>query len=594
MRTASAWGPSFSPDGKRIAFISTASGMPQAWVVAADGSAPRRLSTGDDPVDGVEWSPDGERIAYAVAPSGGMNTQVWLVGPDGSGPKRITDGGTETNRLGPFRADGRILAIGSNRRYRSHIEGWIHDIASGSLTLVAEARGSGAILDISRDGRTLLVQKTPQRGFQDLFLVEIASRKETPLTPHEGPGSVSGLLAPDGKAAFVATDIGREMTAFGRIDLAGAKAGAVEILAARDDVELAAFRLNHAGTEAALLWNVAGRSELAFFDIAKRSVRNGPTLPGEIAGGMSYSKDGSKLALAIGGSTRPSDIWILDVKSRRLAQVTRSPHDGVDLGALVTPELVRISAFDARPIWSWLYRAKGATGPGPLVLSFHGGPEAQETPSFRPDYQALLERGISILAPNVRGSAGFGRTFAHLDDKKKRLDVLRDVKSCLDWAVEGKIADPARVGVMGRSYGGWLTLASLTAYPDDFAAGADLYGIVNFLTFFENTEPWIAEISKAEYGDPATQSDVLREYSPLFKLGWIKAPVLVLHGKNDTNVPVIEATQLVETLKKRNVPVEFVLFPDEGHGFRKLPNRIRAGVALVRWFEKYLKAAGTK
>ncbi len=589
VKIASAREPSISPDGQRIAFVSNASGQPQAWVVSAAGGTPVRLTEIADPVGAVEWSPDGSRIAYTVAPGGGMNTQVWVVGPDGKGARRLTDGGTETNRLGPFREDGKVLAVASNRRYRARIEGWLCDLASGALTLVAEARGSGAILDIARDGKTVLVQKTPQRGSSSLYLLDVASKKETPLTPHEDPGTVTGVLSPDGKTVWVSTNIGREMTAFGRIELGTSPPSGVEILAAREDAELAGFRMNRAGTEAALLWNVAGRSELAFLDVKKKALRKGPPLPGEVAGGMSFSKDGSKLALAVGGSKMPGDIWLLDVGSGRLARVTDSPHEGIDLGTLVAPELVKIPSWDARLLWSWLYRPRGAAGPGPLVLSFHGGPEAQETPAFRPEYQALLARGISVLAPNVRGSSGFGRTFVNLDNQRKRIGVLRDVKACLDWAVSEKIADPARVGIMGGSYGGWVTMAALTAYPDSFAAGVDLYGIVNFRTFFENTEPWMAAISKAEYGDPETQADLLKELSPVFKLGWLKAPVLVLHGRNDTNVPLGEATQLVDRLKERNVPVELIVFPDEGHGFRKLPNRIRADAALVGWFEKYLK-----
>jgi dipeptidyl aminopeptidase/acylaminoacyl peptidase len=172
--------------------------------------------------------------------------------------------------------------------------------------------------------------------------------------------------------------------------------------------------------------------------------------------------------------------------------------------------------------------------------------------------------------------------------------VLRDVKACRDWAVEQKIADPRRIGIMGGSYGGWVTMAALTAYPTDYAAGADLFGIVNFLSFFGETEPWMAEISKAEYGDPEMQKELLRDLSPLFKVDLVKAPVLVLHGKNDTNVPLLEATQLVNGLQMQGIPVEFVLFPDEGHGFRKLPNRIRSTTEIVRWFDRYLKAAGTK
>ncbi|MFI5180639.1 MAG: S9 family peptidase [Thermoanaerobaculia bacterium] len=593
-KVGSATSPGFSPDGKQIVYLSNESGLPQAWIVPAAGGKPVRLTKTEDPVTSVEWSPDGSRIAYVVAPGGGMNAQVWLVAPGGAEAKRITDGGSETNRLGPFRRDGKTLALGSNRRYRAHIDAWLYDVATGSLSLAAENKGSGALLDQSRDGRRLLLQRTPQRGFSDLYLIDAASKAETHLTPHEGPAFFGGRLAPDGKSVFVATNAGREMTAFGRIDLAGAKPGPVEILAGREDADLSSFVVDDSGKKAVLLWNAAGRSELSFYDIRKRKLSPGPALPGEIASGLSLSKDGRKLALAVTGATLPSDIWVLDLPGGRFTQVTASAHDGVDLASLVKPALVKIPGYDGRPLGSWLYRPKGASGPGPLVFSYHGGPEAQEVPSFRSDYQALLARGISVLAPNVRGSSGFGRTFLGLDNQGLRINVLRDVKACRDWAVEQKIADPTRIGIMGGSYGGWVTMAALTAYPTDFAAGADLYGIVNFLSFFQETEPWMAEISKAEYGDPEKQRELLVSFSPLFKLDLIKSPVLVLHGKNDTNVPVVEATQLVEGLKMRGIPVEYVLFPDEGHGFRRLPNRIRSTVEIVRWFEKYLKSAQTQ
>ncbi|MGE5344572.1 MAG: S9 family peptidase [Acidithiobacillales bacterium] len=589
-RVSSARSPSFSPDGKKIAFVSDASGHPQVWVVPAEGGAPARLVTTTDPVTGVEWSPDGKAIAYSVAPGGGMNTQVWLVAPDGSGPKRVTDGGTEMNRMGPFRADGKVLAIASNRRYRSWVDSWLYDVTSGSLALAAQNRGLGRIADFSRDGKKLLLERTPLRGSSDLYLVDLPPKSETLLTPHEGTACTEGRLSPDGRTAWVATNAGREMRAFGRIDLSGPKPGPVEILAARDDADLDSFLVDQAGKKAILLWNAAGRSALSIYDVEKRKLSRGPALPGEVAGGMSLSNDGRKLALFVTGAALPSDIWVLDLPSGRFQRVTESAHDGVDLGALVKPELVKIPSFDARSLVAWLYRARRSKNPGPLVLSFHGGPDAEERPFFRPDYQGLLAQGISVLAPDVRGSAGFGRTFLALDDQGKRINVLRDVKACRDWAVDRKIGDPRHMGIMGSGYGGWVTVSALTLHPDDFAAGADLFGIVDFPAFFENTEPWLAEVSKAEYGDPVRQAELLRELSPAFKLQWLKAPLLVLHGKNDTCVPAAQATEVAGTLKERKVPAELILFADEGHGLRKLPDRIRANVALVRWFRKYLVA----
>jgi dipeptidyl aminopeptidase/acylaminoacyl peptidase len=227
------------------------------------------------------------------------------------------------------------------------------------------------------------------------------------------------------------------------------------------------------------------------------------------------------------------------------------------------------------------------------VIDFHGGPEGQARPGLNSTYQALLARGIGVLAPNVRGSTGFGKRFVNLDNGALRANAVRDIESCVAYLTASRIADPKRVGIMGGSYGGYMVMAGLADYPASFAAGVDLFGVVNFATFFANTEPWMAAISTVEYGDPATEAELLHRLSPLHRVDRVTAPTLVLHGANDTNVPVVEAEQVVASLKRRGVPVEYVLFPDEGHGWRKTANRVRSTVEIVRWFERYLTPTRT-
>ncbi|MEO8054299.1 MAG: S9 family peptidase [Acidobacteriota bacterium] len=595
-RVGSSRSPSFSPDGKTIAFVSNLSGLPQVWTIPAAGGFPRMVTSFDDPVGGVEWSPDGSWIAFSLAPGGGMNTQVFLVKPDGTGLKRLTDGGKETNRLGGFRHDGKRLALGSNRRTKTGIDAYVYDVESGRLDLVSEIAGTGGFEDLSRDGRRGLLNRVRYRGSNDLFLVDLATRKETLLTPHEGPGSYSGTFSPDGNVVWISSNEKRDKIAFGRLALGKDGApGPIEIVAAREDAELQSFAIDETGTRAALLWNVAGRHELAFEDLLRKEMRAGPRLPGDLASGMTWSRDGKTLAMTVSGANAPADIFLLEEissssSSPRFSRLTESPHPGVDLSSLVSPELLKFFAHDGEPLSGWLYRPRGAKGPGPVVLSFHGGPEGQEVPSFRADYQALVAQGIAVFAPNVRGSSGFGKRFVNLDNGALRVNAVKDIVSCVDAVVKAGVADPKRLGIMGGSYGGYMTMAGLVDYPDMFAAGADLFGVVNFKTFFKHTEGWMAAISKVEYGDPATEGDMLDRLSPLARIDRVKAPTLVLHGANDTNVPVIEAEQVVDSLKKRGIPVEYVLFPDEGHGFQKLPNRIKSNVALVKWFAKWLGA----
>jgi dipeptidyl aminopeptidase/acylaminoacyl peptidase len=582
--------PSFSPDGKRVAFVTNMSGLPQIWTVSSSGGWPTQVTALDDPVGFVSWSPDGAYLAFTLAPGGGMNEQVYLVRPDGRDSRRLTEGGKENNRLGVWSHDGKALTLGSNRRSGAAIDAYLYDLATKDMRLVTENRGVGGFSDVTRDKKYALLNRVVSRGDNNLYLVEIATRKETLLTPHEGPGSFSGAFSPDGRGVYLASNKDRDKRAFARLRLSeNGQPGPIEVLASRENAEFDGFEINEQGTLAALLWNVAGRSELELFDLATGKTSARPKLPGEIAGALEFSKDGRLLALAVSGSASPADIWILDVKSGAFTRLTESPHAGVDLSSLVRPELLTFTAHDGLPLSGWLYRPASGRGPFPTVLSFHGGPEGQERPGFSSTYQALLSRGIAVFAPNVRGSSGFGKKFVNLDNGALRFEGVKDIASCVEAVVKSGAADPKRVGIMGGSYGGYMVMAGLTDYPDLFAAGANLFGVVNFETFFKHTEPWMAAISTVEYGDPATQADLLRRLSPIHRVEKVRAPTIVLHGANDTNVPVVEAEQVVDSLKKRGVPVEYVLFPDEGHGWRKTPNRIRSTVAITRWFEQHLK-----
>lgn len=590
-KIGSATSPSFSPDGKTLAFVSNLNGIPQVWTMPASGGFPKLVTAFDDPVGFVTWSPDGKWLAFNVAPGGGFNEQIYVGRPDGSELRRLTEGGKENNFLGDWTSDGKHIFFSSNRRNPASTDSYLLDVKTGERRMVAENKGTGGINDVSREGRRAIVSRLLNRGNNNLYLIDVATGKEALLTPHEGPGSFEGAqFTPDGRTIYFASNKDRDLLALARVKIdESGQPGAIEVVAARDDGELSGGVMSNDGAMMVLIWNIAGRSELAFYDLKNNRMTAGPKLPAEIAGGFDFTDDGGRLAMVLSGASSPADIWTLDLKTRQFTRLTDSPHAGVDLTKMVRPELVEYTAHDGLKLSGWLYKPHGAKSAMPIVLSFHGGPEGQERPGFNSTYQALLMRGIAVFAPNVRGSSGFGKKFVNLDNGALRENGVKDIKATVDYLVKSGVADSKRIGIMGGSYGGYMVMAGLTEYPELFAAGANLFGITNFETFFKHTQPWMAAISKIEYGNPETEVEMLRKLSPIHRIDRIKAPTIVLHGANDTNVPVIEAEQVVENLKRRNVPVEYVLFADEGHGWRKTPNRIRSAVSIVKFFETHLK-----
>jgi len=582
----SSFSPSLSPDGKQVAFASNRSGgVQQVWIADTEKPGqPRQVSTLEDPVTNIAWSPDGKWLAVSVV-TGGFE-QVYVMHPDGSGLQRITGGGKESNRLSGW--SGRFMRYRSSHENPGTLEPWIWDSASGTSRKVASSSGFANPTDVSLDGKRAVFIRLVTRGTDDnVYLTDLTTGKEVLLTPHTSPSLYGGgKLSPDGSVVYITSDQDLDKLVFAKVVLGkDGTPGPIQQLIAHPEGEVDAMAVTSDVTRAALSFNVAGRSELVLVDLA--TMRRTPVqLPGETIDGLSFSENGKRLAFAVSGSKLPSDIWMLDIGSGAVRQITFSPHDGVDLDKLIAPELVRFKAHDGVEISGWLYRAPGAQ-PGMALINVHGGPQVQERPLFSATYQALLASGISVFAPNVRGSSGFGKKFLGLDDGPLRVEAVKDLKDCADFLVQRGVAAPKRVAIMGAAYGGYMVLSALTEFPDLFAAGVDLFGTTNLETFFQQTE--FANVYIKEYGDPATQKDLLRQLSPIHRIDRIKTPLLLLHGEKDPAVPVAEAREIADQLQKRGVPVQLTTFPDEARGLLKLPNRIRATTEMVHWLERYLK-----
>ncbi|MFI5953424.1 S9 family peptidase [Cryptosporangium sp. NPDC051539] len=562
------WGPTLSPSGDAVAYVSDRSGEPRLWTSSVDGGSPVLVDTGPEPVESVKWSPNGEWIAVSIAPGGSDRTEIWVVRPDGGDLHQIGGFGRTNGWFGYWSHDGAWLAVAE-----ADAVGWsaahLIDPSTGWRVTVGEADLRAAI-DVSRDGTMALVRGGP-RSARWLEVVDIESGAARQLYPADGEGSTDvGRFSPDGTQVYVRTDVGRELPAL--VALPVGTVGTPRVVAERDDAELEYFTVSEDGGIVVLLWNeFGGRSAVSVLDLRTGEERRLSGLPGDVVGHPVLSTDASTITLSAESPSLPPTIWTVEVASCAAKPVT---YPTPLAAAAIVPELHRFTAHDGLELTGWLYPGVGVTDAGPMVLHFHGGPEAQERPVWNPLFREIVSRGISVFAPNVRGSSGFGRAFVNADNIEHRHAGIEDVRSVAGYVVDAGLADPARLGVFGRSYGGYLTLVALTWFPDLFAVGVDTCGMSDLLAFYERTEPWVASAAFSKYGHPDDDRDLLHDLSPIHRIDRLRAPLLVVHGANDTNVPLYEAEQVVAALEARNAPVQYLRFEDEGHVILRKPSKI--------------------
>jgi dipeptidyl aminopeptidase/acylaminoacyl peptidase len=590
--------PALAPGGDRVAFLLNVTGTPQVWSVGAAGGWPEQLTFYTDRVDFVRWSPDGAGMIFGKAVGGNENAQLYWMSPDGAQVRELTGAPNVRHNFGAWSADGRRISYASNKRNPNFFDIYVMDVATGEASLVYQQDGSNAPVAWSADGRFIVVSRSSDTLSldNDLYLVELASKNVTHLTPHEGAAQYGDVhFTRDNRALLLSANAAGEWQSLARLDLATRR-----ITPATDAPwDTDASEMSPDGRLLAYALNREGFSELyvrKLTDAGTADDKDAPVaLPGQgVVGGLVFSRDGRKLAFTFAGARHNSDVWLYDLRTRKLEQVTRSSRAGIPQNSFVEPELIRYKTFDGRDIPAWYYRPRNAEAGGanrslPVIVSVHGGPEGQERPAFNPTYQYFLSRGYAVLAPNVRGSTGYGKTYTHLDDVKLREDSVRDLAAAVEWLKTSGTADARRIAVMGGSYGGYMTLAAITLYPELWAAAIEMYGISNFETNLRNTSGYRRRQREREYGTLAGDLEFLRSVSPIYKVGRIKAPLLVFQGKNDPRVPYTESEQIVKALRDRNAPVEYTLFDDEGHGFVKLTNRLVVYPKIVDFLERHMK-----
>ena len=580
--------PALSPDGSMLAVISDRDGTPRVWLSPlAQAGPPVRLDTGGDYVRVVSWSPDGEWLCLTTAPGGGERTLVRALRPDGSDARVVAGAPPGMAWIGRWQPGGHVVGLAeSSATDPAKLTAYAVDVCSGRRRHLASGLAA-TVCTFSHDGRYAVV-RLGARGKRRLLLVDTRTGSSAELLGADAT-IADACFAPDNRMIYLHTDANREFAAL--LALPRVAAGypeAAELIAARDGVELDRFALDPTGHAVLAVWNVEGHSELELVDLTGGERRALPAPPAEVVTGCAFARDGGSLVLAVEAGAEPPHVLrypLPPTEPVRLAPTLPPPWPP---DAPARPELHRWRARDGFPLSGWLYRPAGALGAVPTLVWLHGGPEAQERPTFSPLYQALLSYGVAVFAPNVRGSSGFGRRFVDADVHRRRFAAIDDVADVVGYLVEAGLADPTAIGCAGRSYGGYLTVAAMVSYPALFRVGVDASGITDFETFFAHTEPWIAAAAVSRYGHPRRDAGLLRELSPIHRIGQLSAPLLVVHGGQDTNVPASQAEQLVAALRDRGGSPGYLVLPDEGHDILGTTSRAIFVREVVHWLVRHL------
>ncbi|HYN03752.1 MAG TPA: S9 family peptidase [Vicinamibacteria bacterium] len=578
---------------KREMLISTRFGdTPQVHEVRAPGGARRQLTFFPDRVGGASWPRHAaDYFVFNKDRGGDEFSQLFRLDVATGAITMISDGGRSQNSLGPWSHAGDRMAFGSTRRNGADRDIYVVDPKDpGTTRRVLEVKGGGwGPTDWSPDDKTLLVIEGISVNETYFWVVDVATGEKSLLTPRGGPEKVaySGpRWSADGKGIYVTTDRDSEFHRLAHLDIA---TGKHTYLTSHIPWDVDSFAPSPDGKTIAFETNEEGLSVLHLLDTATGKEKPAPKLPVGLIGGLEWHNNGRDLGLVLTSARSPSDVYSVDVTTGRLERWTESETGGLNAQAFSEPELVRWKSFDGKTISGFLYKpAARFTGPRPVIVNIHGGPEGQSRPGFqgRSNYY-LDELGVAVLYPNVRGSTGFGKTFVKLDNGMLREDSVKDIGALLDWIPTRKDLDASRVMVTGGSYGGYMTLAVATHYDAKIRCSLDVVGISNFVTFLQNTEAYRRDLRRVEYGDerdPAMR-DFLLGIAPANHAQKITKPLFVVQGKNDPRVPYTESEQMVATVKKNGGPVWYLLANDEGHGFAKKKNQdflLYATVAFVR------------
>ena len=587
----SAYGASLGPDGT-LAFLLDTTGTAQVWTLDAPNGWPTQRTFYEEPVSFVSFSPERREAAFGMDDGGNERMALYRLDLDGQ-IIPLTDRPEAKHRWGGWSHDGEQFAFASNRREESVFDIYLQSRDGHDPEMVFEGDGWFSVGPWSSADDALVVHQAHWNFDHDLSVFDLETNERTVLTAETTETRYgSAQWGPDGEWLYLVTDEAADTLYLARMH---AETGELEQLREGGDWDVNGVAVDESGL---LIYsrNVDGYTDLTVCRLEDGELTDLPTpeLAGNLAGGVSFDSNGERFALSSTGRTLNTNVSVVTVDTltehdRSATRWTDASTAGIPRETFIEPELIRYESFDGREIPAFFSLPAEIPPRGaPVIVDIHGGPESQRRPSFSGLTQYFLSRGYAMFEPNVRGSTGYGRAYTHLDDVEKRMDSVRDIGAALDWLAAHERIDAERIVAKGGSYGGFMVLASLTEYPKRWAAGVDIVGIANFVTFLENTGSWRRELREAEYGSLAENREFLESISPINNVEQIEAPLFVLHGANDPRVPVGEAEQIAEQARAQGVPVELLVFEDEGHGIAKLENQIEAYTRVVEFLDEHV------
>lgn len=591
-------GYAWSPDDKQLLINSDETGIFNLYALQATGEGKQALtsSTGDSTF-AVSWFPADPRVLF-TADRGGNEINHLYVREVGGATRDLTPGEKTKAEFFGWSEDRRHFYAMTNERDSQAFDLYRYAAKDYARTLVFKNDAAWQLAELSPNDRYLALLKPRTSADQDVYLVDLKAKKPVPqlITKHEGNVTHDVYaFTRDSKQLVYATDEHGEFTQAWTYDVAsGEKAPLIQ---ADWDVSFVAY--SESGRYR--VWGVNEDARTAVHILDNQTAKT-VTLPGLPAGDLAqirFSRDESRLALMASSDTSPNDVYTVDIGAGRSARLTQALNPKIKEADLVATEVVRYPSFDELKIPAVLYRPQAASAANrvPALVWVHGGPGGQSRRGYSATIQHLVNHGYAVLAANNRGSSGYGKTFFHMDDRRHGEADLQDIVlakkylAALDWI------DGDRIGIIGASYGGYMVGAALAFSPDTFDVGIDIFGVMNWVRTLTNIPPWWAAFKQSLYdemGDPASDGERHRKISPLFHAKNIRAPLLVVQGANDPRVLQVESDEIIAAVRENGVAVEYVLFPDEGHGFTKRENKIKASNAFVTFLDKYLKAGGPR